>query len=189
MGDKVDIESMLKNIISQKAKEANTKAIWKAESKFKKLLGLTIDTRGSIGEAFIAEALKQASYKVEFNSQTDPRKKHWDIKVNNKYTFEVKTASLGNSAKTFQHENIEKDRDYTALVLLDIGPDEIYLTVAPVDTLPFTIPNNNWTIQKKKMHRRRSAIYLKWDLSLSDVKDRQVKTLDEIVAMFRPIIG
>lgn len=182
------VKDTFHRILVHKLENQNSGA-WRPESIYADVLLLNIDNRGQIGEEFIADSLKRQGYEVFFNNETDATNKHWDLKVKNKFTFEIKTATMGRPSPTFQHENIEKDRDYTALVLLDIGPDNMYLTVAPKETLPFTSPNDRWTRTSKKMHRRRTGINYKWTLSLRDVVDREVKTLKDIADMFKPIIG
>ena len=154
------------------------------EGEFVRIRNLQLDNRGEVGEKFIAEALVAIGHKAEISPITDPAKKHWDVLVGDTIKLEVKTATLG-SNKVFQHENIEKERDFDGLVLLDIAPDNIYLTCAAKATLPWTQPNDNWTNTKRKMHRRRASSVYKWDLKLTDVQQRQVQTLEDVKDAFR----
>ena len=62
--------------------------------------------------------------------------------ANGTYGLEVKTASAifpkRGGDPIFQHEGFQKSRNYDAVVLVDIRPDDRYLAVAPKSTLPFT---------------------------------------------------
>lgn len=151
---------------------------------FRMIKGLSTDNRGDLGESYIKSVLEYLRYTVEKSKETDRTKKHWDLKINTGATFEIKTATIGKKGNMFQHESIEKDRNFDILVLLDIAPDAIYLTVAPKKTLPFTEKNKNWTVNPKKMHRRATGIHYKWDLSLKDVSGREIKTLEDAREMF-----
>ena len=183
-----DPKNTLKAIIGNKIALAEKQSLW-AGGFFQEMRKLQPDLRGEVGEEFIADVLAQAGYSVEVNRETDPTRKHWDVRVSGTIKLEVKTATLGADGRTFQHENFEKDRDYDAVVLVDVAPNDLYLTVAPKDTLPFTRQNDNWTRNPKQMHRRRHGIAYKWDLHLRDVESRKVETLDDIKQMFAPVLG
>lgn len=118
---------------------------------------------------------------------TDPTKKHWDLRIDGITKLEVKTATLG-STLTFQHENLEKDRDFDGVVLLDVSPDTIYLTFAAKGSIPWTSKNDRWTRNPKKLHRRRNGISYKWDLSLRDVEDRRVETIEDVRLGFEAML-
>lgn len=144
---------------------------------------LELDQRGEIGEQFICLALQTLGHEVKTSQTTDPTMKHWDLLVDGTIKLEVKTATLGKTG-TFQHENLEKDRNYDGLVLVDIAPNDLYTTFAAKSTLPFTTANSNWSINKKKMHRRRGGIQYKWDLSLKDASSRKIETLKDLEAQY-----
>lgn len=171
------IVRILTNLIEESINHSGDTA-WD-EGEFVKIRKLQLDNRGEVGEKFIAEALVAIGHKAEISPITDPAKKHWDVLVDGTIKLEVKTATLG-SNKVFQHENIEKERDFDAIVLLDIAPNEIYITFAAKSTLPWTQPNNNWTKTSRRMHRRRSSAVYKWDLKLTDVLHRQIKSIEDI---------
>ena len=183
-----DIKTMLADHIQRSVEIASRNNIW-IGGYFKAIQDLAIDLRGELGESYIADLLIKLGHGVEMARQTDRSDKHWDIRVNGKIDLEIKTATIGKKGKTFQHENIEKERRYDAIVLLDIAPDNIYLTVAPKNTLPYATPNNNWTLNPKKMHRRAHGIQYKWDLHLNDVKERRVETLDDVRRQFAILLG
>lgn len=180
---------LLISIIHEKAIEAQKQDVWQQKDvKFALIKDLSLDTRGVVGEEFIKQLLENMGYSVERNEITDRTNKHWDLRVNGKVTLEVKTATIGKEGRTFQHENIERDRNYDALILLDIAPDAIYLTVAKKGLLPFSRPNDNFTATPRNMHRRAQGIQYKWDLTLRDVQDRCVTNVEEAKALFLPIL-
>lgn len=180
---------LLKSIIDEKVIETRKRDVWQQKNaRFAPIKDLSVDTRGVVGERFVEQLLKNMGHFVERNEITDRTNKHWDLRVNRNITLEVKTATIGKEGRTFQHENIERDRNYDALVLLDIAPDAIYLTVAKKDLLPFNRPNDNFTATLKNMHRRAHGILYKWDLSLRDVQDRCIVNMEEAVKLFTPIL-
>ena len=180
---------LLKSIIDEKVAEAQEQDVWQQRNtQFTPIKDLSVDTRGAVGEEFVEQLLTKMGHSVERNKITDRTNKHWDLRVNNKITLEVKTATIGKEGRTFQHENIERDRDYNALVLLDIAPNAIYLTVAKKDLLPFSRPNDHFTTTPKNMHRRAHGILYKWDLNLRDVEDRCIENMEDAEKLFSSIL-
>ena len=144
---------------------------------------IEIDSRGDVGELFLRDVLVDLGHKVEMDRTTDSANKHWDLKVDGDICLEVKTASKG-ANDIFQHEKIFRQRRFDALVLVDIAPNDVYLTMAPKHTLPFKKPNSNWSVNNKKLHHRKPTGDYKWDLSLKDVADRRVETHDDVAQMY-----
>lgn len=101
--------------------------------------------------------------------------------------IEIKTATQGKKTKTFQHERIMVERPWHALALLDIAPEDIYLTLAPKNTIPVRKKNNIWTVNEKKVHMRRSG-EIKWDFSLKDVHLRKVSSIDDIERKYQEML-
>ena len=148
---------------------------------------LEIDQRGEAGENFMATCLRQNGHKVEIDRTTDPQEKSWDIRVDDNIMIEIKTATQGKKTKTFQHERIMVERAWHALALLDIAPEDIYLTLAPKNTIPVRRKNNIWTVNEKKVHMRRSG-EIKWDFSLKDVRLRKVSSIDDIEKQYQELL-
>ena len=148
---------------------------------------LEIDQRGEAGENFMTTCLRQNGHKVEIDRTTDPQEKSWDIRVDNKIMIEIKTATQGKKTKTFQHERIMVERPWHALALLDIAPEDIYLTLAPKNTIPVRKKNNIWTVNEKKVHMRRSG-EIKWDFSLKDVRLRKVSSIADIEKQYQELL-
>lgn len=115
-------------------------------------------------------------YEVARTNVTDPQQKDWDLVVTdgagNRQRYEVKTATLG-SQDTFQHENIDRQRRYDGLILVDISPASIYLTCVPKHKLEFD-----------KMHRRKDSVFYKWDFRLSKIADREVASMADFTHIF-----
>ena len=57
-------------------------------------------------------------------SRPDSRKGQYDVRLNGKFDFEVKTASLDTNS-SFQFNGIRYDTNYTHLFLLGVSPAEI----------------------------------------------------------------
>lgn len=181
--------NLLQKIIADKVLEVHHKDVWrKPNIEFADIKQVSSDTVGVIGEEYIKQLLELLGHSVEHSDVTDRTQKHWDLRVNGVTTLEVKTATVGKNGRSFQHENIEKDRNYDALVLLDIAPTAIYLTVAKKSMLPFNQPNEFFTCIAKKMHRRAHGILYKWDFNLRDVEERKIESLKDVEKLFNSVL-
>ncbi len=130
------------------------------------------DNRGSVGEDFVVALLQMLGKTVTHTGRTDPQNKQWDI-VADGIRLEVKLATLGANTPTFQHENLEKDRQYDGIVFVDVAPNDIYITcVAKCD------------IEWNKLHRRRHGIHYKMDWTLSKIKENKMETLGDFSAAY-----
>lgn len=171
-----DAKDLLSGII-QKAIASQPSSAWDVGI-FGTIKTLEIDNRGTVGEAFVAESLRALGHSITHNREKHVTRKHWDIKVDETIVLEIKTATLGNRG-TFQHESLTPGRNYDGLVLVDIGPDDVYVTFAAHQALPWRKPNNKFTEKPKKMHVRPDGRF-KWTLTLADVQDRRIQSLSDI---------
>lgn len=141
---------------------------------FADIIKLSADQRGEIGEALLHELLVAAGVEgVIRTATTDRTQKHWDIRTAD-MDIEVKTATLGRNNNRFQHESIERDRNYHAIVMIDIAPSAVYITWTAKRDIPF-----------RQIHRRANSNFYKWDFNLSDVLDNEVKTIADISARYQ----
>ena len=146
------------------------------DGEFAKIRQLQADSRGAAGEDFVVALLTAAGKKIQHTGRTDPQNKQWDI-VADGIRLEVKLATMGASNPTFQHEHLEKDRQYDGIVFVDIAPDDIYITcVAKCDM--------DWS----KLHRRRHGIEYKWDWSRSAIQNNKMTTLADFVAAYDKMV-
>ena len=173
-----NVRELLVSLI-EKAVQSQPKTHWDS-GVFGAIKQLEIDSRGTLGETFIAVSLKDLGHTVSHNREKDVTKKHWDIRVDGEIDLEIKTATLDKQGK-FQHESLTPTRNYQGLVLVDIVPNDVYVTFAAHDALPWRRPNDIFTISNRKMHIRQDGRY-KWDLSLKDVisKNRKINSLADI---------
>ena len=178
-----EFEEIVLNTIDTIAQQNPKK--W-AGSLYQQIMDLEIDPRGDVGEILLKEALEKLGHTVEHDRTTDPSKKAWDLLVDSEIMLEVKTATQGKN-RNFQHENLSVHRGYHGLVLVDIGPDDIYMTFAPKTTLPFRRANNRWTKNPKKFHIRNDSRG-KWDLTLKDVEDRKITTLEDLARHYNAMV-
>lgn len=146
------------------------KVVWK-NSKHEEVRSLGNDHSGQVGEEFIVKLLRHLGNEVNHTNSTDPRHKGWDMICTSasldRAKLEVKTATLGKDGRMFQHENLEKHRNYEGIILLDITPEEIYITISTRDKAPWG-----------DMHRRKSSNYYKWDISLKRIKDKEFNSFE-----------
>lgn len=140
-----------------------------ASGKFLKIRRMQPDKKGDLGEDFVVWLLEESGREATCTRRTDPTNKQWDIRVDSDdITVEVKTATLGYSNPTFQHEGLEQNRVCDGVIFLDIAPDEIYITCICKHTF-------DW----KKAHRRRHGVQIKKDLALKRLQENghQIKNL------------
>ena len=155
---------------------------------------LQIDSRGDAGEKFVASVLEQLDKTVERNEGM-ASDKEWDLKADG-IKLEVKTATLGTTAASFQHEGVEKDRDYDGLVFVDIAPNDVYISLMAKRDV-------HW----ERFHNRRYGIQYKMDFRLFQGEDdhvfisasnelnlpreavgRKMRTLDEFAADYEAMV-
>lgn len=180
-----EISKILVNSIADVAR-ANPKK-W-AGSAHSTMMNLEIDSRGEVGETFLAKALTQLGHEVEVDRTTDAGNKPWDLRVDGDVLIEVKTATLGKSQATFQHEHIIRESGWDALALVDIAPDDVYLTLAAKRTIPFRKKAQVWTERLKKLHLRGGGGDYKWDLTLNDVANRRIATLGNVEEHYQALL-
>jgi hypothetical protein len=149
--------------------------------KFKNFRSLQPDKKGDIGEDYIVWLLEQSGRKATCTRRTDPTMKHWDIVVDtDRITLEVKTATLGYSTSSFQHENLEQNRNCDGIIFFDVAPNTVYITFMCKHTF-------DWN----KAHRRRHGIQYKKDFRLKWVKENnsEIKTLDDFVKGYKVMLA
>lgn len=148
------------NLVTKAIKKNMEGGNWKVDSKFNEVRNsLQADSRGQVGEEFVAEVLKTLGYSVDHTQATDPQNKQWDLVVDDKYQWEVKTATMGRKSKNFQHEHIYKERQYHGIIFLDIAPDDLYISFFPKHKI-------DWS----SLHRRKDSNFYKWDLQKSKIE-------------------
>ena len=121
---------MLVDIITiQKIKEEKAN-IWE-NSIYKDLPPLQANNVGNVGEMLIQKICEE----LKINSKIDGTKtkqigggKEGDGKINSK-SVEVKTAHLGSSSPSFQHELGETPWNTDYIIFIDISPTDVYITI------------------------------------------------------------
>ena len=150
-----EIQECAKTAIAEViARQAPPKINWD-DSPLAEFLRVEIDTRGTVGELLAVKLLEKGGREPVYNEGATDEDKHWDFMCDG-LTYEVKTASLGKDGSSFQHENIFKTRLYDGLILVDIAPDEIYISLWARKAIPW-----------EKLHSRKDGAYYKWDTSLT----------------------
>lgn len=179
-----DLLNLVDEVKRSQRKRVNPNSIpsWE-NSRYKPIRDLEIDSRGFVGERFVQNCLNQIGYRTQRDEKTSLEEKGYDILVDGHFKLEVKLATRGRTNPTFQHENLKQERDYDAIILIDVAPDKIYMTCGRKKELPFRVKSSKFTVTKKKMHLRPKGEF-KWDLHVQDVQRREVKTIDDFERIF-----
>ena len=125
------------NLINKKHTKKQKRDIW-ASSEWENISDLECDDVGGVGEEIINTFCK----KSQIDSDIDGTKTKQlgggigDGKINGK-TCEIKTARLGSSGNSFQHELGEVPWKAEYIIFLDIAPKKMYITVFPNFTEEF----------------------------------------------------
>ena len=176
------INNLLGRIIVDMLENRDDKHGWNRGA-FRDIIRLSPDQRGEVGERLLETLLNDIGVGgVTREGPLDRTLKHWDIRTDD-MDVEVKTATLGRNSLSFQHESIERDRNYHALVFIDIAPNDIYMTWTAKNNIPW-----------RELHRRANSNAYKWDTNLNrliegknkvesptDIRDSYNRLLAEIV--------
>lgn len=160
----------IKDIILAKIKELkNRKPPQKFDfndSLYEDIKFLQIDDRGQLGEEIAVDILRDFGCEVEYDKSATSETKGWDL-ISNGIKIEVKFATITINSGQFQHENLHSQRDFDAILFIDIAPNEIYLTaVYKKDIL--------W----KKLHRRPNGDY-KCDFTISHIQENKIPRFEK----------
>jgi len=111
----------IREIIARKPK---TKFQW-FNSLYEKIQFVSLDDKGDIGEEITYDILKSKGCEVEYSKGVTGATKGWDVKSNG-IKIEVKLATITVGSGGFQHENLEAQRDYDAILFIDVAPNEVF---------------------------------------------------------------
>lgn len=136
-------------------------------SPFKKLLTLTIDGRGRVGEEIVSRAIATTPHKIDENISDVNDGNKYDMKVDGK-RIEIKTAYRDKS-NSWQHENIYKNAGVDKVVFVDFDYDKVIMSVASSDIIPFS--ERNTTFGKKATLRKSKDDGYKLDFSRTTHKN------------------
>lgn len=152
----------IKNIIKRKPK---SKFDW-VNSIYESIQYISLDDKGDVGEEITKDILEKHNCIVEFEKGVTEATKGWDIKSNN-IKIEIKLATITLGTGYFQHENIHPQRDFDAILFIDIAPNNIYLTAVKKK-------NIIW----KKLHRRENGVY-KCDFTFKRLTEKKIDKFKE----------
>ena len=130
-------------------------------SLYEKIQFIPLDDKGDVGEEITFDILKNKGCIVEYEKGTTEETKGWDVKSNG-IKIEVKLATITIGSGGFQHENLEAQRDFDAILFIDVAPNKVFLTaVKKRDIL--------W----RKLHRRINGVY-KCDFTIKHIKNNKI---------------
>jgi len=166
------IEEIIKTIVSSLADNRKEKRNnWAAGGKYISIKILNNDDTGEVGELLVSEIFKRNGYKVEYEKAITHSDKYWDIVIDN-IRIEIKTATIGASADTFQHEKFFQNREYDAFIFLDFTPNDLYVVIGRKKDI-------NWDNLTKRMVNGIFTSEYKFDLSLPVLKSGKTSKIKE----------
>ena len=117
------------NLINNKHTQKQKRNIW-GNSEWKNISDLENDDVGGVGEEIIDKFCKKAQIVSEIDGTKTKQVGGGigDGKIKGK-TIEIKTARLGSSGSSFQHELGELPWKAKYMIFLDISPEKMYITV------------------------------------------------------------
>lgn len=166
----MEIEKIISKIIEDLIKNRDRqKDNWSSQSKFLSVKNLNNDETGEVGELLLYDIFNRNGHKVEYEKAVTSENKDWDIVIDD-IKIEVKTATIGRVAKTFQHEKFFKNRNYDSFIFLDFTPDELWATIGAKKDIV-------WKNLTKRMVRGMFTSEYKFDLTLKMIKDGKIKKI------------
>ncbi len=130
-------------------------------SLYEKIQFISLDDKGDVGEEITYDILKNRGCKVKHEKGVTGETKGWDLE-SNRVKIEVKLATITVGTGGFQHENLEAQRDFDAILFIDVAPNEIFLTVVKKKDILW-----------RKLHRRINGVY-KCDFSIKNIKENNI---------------
>jgi hypothetical protein len=130
-------------------------------SLYGKIQFIPLDDKGDVGEEITYDILKSKGCEVEYAKGFTEATKGWDVKSNG-IKIEVKLATITIGSGGFQHENLEAQRDYDAILFIDVAPNEVFLTAVKKKDIIW-----------KDLHRRVNGVY-KCDFTIKNIKDCKI---------------
>lgn len=142
---------------------------------------LQIDRRGKVGELYVKFLLEEIGRECvhDFNTK-DRENKQWDIRVpENNMCIEVKTATLTASNGSFQHEDIERSRNWNGLILLDVAPNKLYITCEAKSQI-------DWN----KFHfRPATEDKYKYTLNIKNLDNNELNTIEDFRRHYEAMVA
>jgi hypothetical protein len=137
------------NIIKTQYNKKQKRDIWE-NSKWKEISKLENDDVGKVGEQIIHDLCKLSNVDASIDGMKTKKRGggEGDGIINGK-TCEIKTARLGSSGKSFQHELGEVPWIADYMIFLDITPDKMYITIFPNFNREFYIKSGKSRSKKK----------------------------------------
>ena len=136
------------------------------DSLYEDIQYLSIDERGQLGEEIAVEILKGFDCNINYNPSRTSEIIGYDFKSNGK-KIEAKLATITIGTGQFQHENLHSQRDFDAILFIDIAPNKVFLTAVRKE-------NILW----KNLHRRPNGDY-KCDFTIKHIENNNIPRFSE----------
>ncbi len=151
------ILAKIQEIINRKPK---AKFNWH-DSLYEKIQFIPLDDKGDVGEEITYDILKSKGCDVVYDKGVTDTMKGWDVKSNG-IKMEVKLATITVGSGGFQHENLEAQRDYDAILFVDVAPNEVFLTAVKKNDIIWN-----------SLHRRINGVF-KCDFTIKNIKENKI---------------
>ncbi len=182
MSIKETIKQVIKELAEQKKIQNKDKIDnWFGDSKYLLVREMSNDDTGDIGELLLEKIFKRNNYKVDYGRSETDEEKDWDILINGK-TIEVKTATIGKTSNTFQHEKFFKNRRYDIVAFIDITANEIYCTMG-------LKKNIVWKNLHQRKVNNKTTNEFKFDFSLKNLRDGKIVGKGGVIKLKNAVVS
>jgi hypothetical protein len=132
--------NIVESVTDEYTSKPKKKNIWLG-TPFEELVTLSPDERGHWGEKLVYTLITYLLPNIDcfWDSNKNTSNEDgsiWDILIGI-FRTEVKTAFLGTNEKSFQHENLHKDKEWDKVLFVDVVQNGIWFTVQNKSDIPF----------------------------------------------------
>ncbi len=162
------VQGRIENILTSKEPQ---KFNWN-NSMFEDTQYLSIDKRGRLSEIITANILRNMGCNISYhNNSTDPER-GYDL-ISNNIKIEVKLATITVGSGMFQHENLSPQRNFDAVIFIDIAPNSLYLTSVKKQNIIWSLKAGDRRKNLRKLHRRPNGLY-KCDFTIKSIENNKI---------------
>lgn len=166
------IELKIRKIVEELTElKKDKKDYWPSGSRFIDIRNMTNDDTGEVGEMLLDKVFSENGYKVDFDKGITNDEKDWDIIIND-IKIEVKTATIGKSTPSFQHENFAKNRSYDAVAFIEFTSEKLYVIFALKKDILWD------KLHARKVNGMYTNMY-KFDLTLKKIMGKDIDKLQK----------
>ena len=198
----MNIETLVKDKIAEVLQQASgAKFDWEG-STYEDVRYLPIDSRGELGERIVASILRGSGYEVEGDDGKTDAERGYDL-IANGVKLEIKFATITIGSGGFQHEALQSQRSYDAVLFVDIAPNQVFLTAVKRKDIIWRLkaPDKKPDPGKKPkvaLHKRKDSVHYKCDFTIKhiqandiphfrDFKTGEIKTTEDFLNIYKHV--